>query len=172
MTKLNYTIDVNVAKTGAWKILADFANLDWTKTVKSVHYTSQKHTGVGTVRHCELSDGGYIVERITQWEEGSGYVYIIDDARDPVSTDSYVTWHLSGDERRCKITFEVNYRLKYGILGMIMNVLIAKRKFSKQISMFMEELKTHLEIQDPVNDEENIRKNTQVDPHTNSLASN
>ena len=144
MTKLSYAIDVNTAKTTAWKILADFANLNWTQTVKDVHYISEKQSGVGTVRHCNLNDGGYLVERITQWDEGSGYVYIIDDARDPVSTDSYATWRISGDEHRCKVTFEVNYRLKYGILGIVMNVLMAKSKFSKQIATFMEIGRAHV----------------------------
>jgi len=147
MTTLIYNIDINASKAKTWAVLADFANLHWTQTVKKVRYTNEKRGNVGMARHCDLSDGGYIVERITQWNEGNGYTYAIDDARDPVTPNSYVVWSLSGDDRQSKVTFEVNYQLKYGILGAIMNRLIAKKKFSKQIALFMGELKTHMEKQ-------------------------
>jgi len=145
MTTLTYDININAPKAKTWDVLADFANLHWTRTIKDVRYLSEKRGGVGTVRHCDLSDGGYIVERITQWDEGNGYTYAIDDARDPVAPSSYVIWSLSGDEERSNVRFEVNYKLKYGVFGAIMNALIAKKKFSKQIAIFMEELKCHME---------------------------
>ncbi len=145
MTILKQSIDINAAKTKTWEVLADFDKLHWTKSVKDVRYTSSLRSSVGATRHCDLSDGGYIVERITHWNEGNGYVYAIDDARDPVSTDSYVEWSLKGNESHSRVTFEVTYRLKYGIIGKIMNALVAKKKFTHQISGFMLELKSHVE---------------------------
>jgi uncharacterized membrane protein len=145
MTKILYEVDINVPKTETWEVLADFANLSWTESVTSAHYLNDKREGLGMARHCELKDGGYIVERITKWKEGSGFAYSIDDASDPVSTDSYVLWKIRGNEDRSKVTFEVHYKLKYGIIGKTMNVLMAKKKFSKQIVQFMGELKDHLE---------------------------
>lgn len=145
LTKIFYEVDIDVPKAEAWKILADFDNLSWTKTVASAHYINDKREGLDMARHCDLTDGGYIVERIIKWKEGSGFAYSIDDSSDPISTESYVIWRVRGNERQSKVSFEVHYKLKYGVLGNTMNVLMAKRKFSKQIVEFMGEFKDHLE---------------------------
>lgn len=145
MTKIFYEVEVNAPKSKAWEVLADYTNLSWVSSVKSAHYLNEKREGLGMTRRCDLSDGGFIVERIIAWDEGNGYTYVIDDANDPISTDSYVIWHISGDEKKSKVSFEVHYELKYGILGDAMNVMMAKKRFSNQIVEFMGELKTHLE---------------------------
>ncbi len=145
MTKMFYEVEVNAPKAEVWKLLADFDNLSWTRSVTSARYLNEKREGIGMARHCDLESGGHIVERITRWREGNGFTYVVDDASDPISTESYATWNISGDERQSKVSFEVNYKLKYGIIGNAMNVVMVKRKFSNQIVKFMEEIKTHLE---------------------------
>jgi hypothetical protein len=145
LTKIVYEVDIAAPKSEVWKRLADFDNLDWAAGVKDAHYLDDKRGGVGTARHCDLTEGGYIVERVTHWEEGSGFTYAIDDAKDPISTESYAIWQVRGDESESKVSFEVHYKLKYGVLGKTMNALMAKKKFSEQIVEFMSELKTHME---------------------------
>jgi len=147
MTKLVYTVNINSPKSESWKVLADFANLDWSAGVTDAHYLNDKRGGIGMARHCDLINDGYIVERITEWNEGRGFTYVIDDASDPISTDSYVIWSIHGNDKQSKVTFEVNYQLKYGILGDLMNITVARNKFSNQIAEFMNELKTHVEKQ-------------------------
>ncbi len=145
MTKIFYEVEVNAPKAEVWKLLADFDNLSWARSVTSAHYLNEKREGIGMARHCDLESGGHIVERITRWREGNGFTYAIDDASDPISTESYVTWNISGDEHQSKVSFEANYKLKYGILGKAMNVVMVKRKFSNNIVEFMGELKSQLE---------------------------
>jgi len=145
MTKLIHTVQINAPKSEAWKILADFTNLSWTSGVTGSHYLNDKRACIGMTRHCDLVGKKYFVERITHWDEGSGFTYVIEEASDPVTNDSYVTWQLEGNSKKSNATFEVNYKLKYGILGKVMNVLMAKKKFTKQIAEFMEELKKHAE---------------------------
>jgi len=147
MTKIFYEIDIDAPKTEVWKVLADFANLDWSEGVTAVRYITEARGGVGMARHCDLKDDGYIVERIIDWKEGSEFTYAIDDSSDPISSESYVTWRLTGDESQSKVVFEVHYELKYGIIGDMMNAMFAKNKFSEQIVEFMGELKAHVEKQ-------------------------
>lgn len=147
MTKIFYEVEINASKAKAWEVLADFANVSWTDTVTDAHYINDKRADVGMARYCNLQDGGHIVERITQWDKGSGFTYVIDEASDPITTDSYVVWHITGDDSRSKVSFEVQYELKYGFIGDIMNALFAKDKFSKQIAHFMAEYKAHVESQ-------------------------
>lgn len=145
MTKILYELDIDAPKSKLWKVLADFDNLAWSEGVIAARYITETRGGVGMARHCDLKDDGYIVERITDWKEGSEFTYAIDDSSDPISPASYVTWRITGDEGRSKVTFEVHYELKYGIIGDMMNAMLAKKKFSDQIVEFMGELKTHVE---------------------------
>jgi hypothetical protein len=145
LTKIVYEVDIAAPKSEVWKMLADFDNLDWAEGVKDAHYLDGKRNGVGTARHCDLTDGGYIVERVTHWEDGSGFTYVIDEAKDPISTESYAIWQVRGDEAQSTVSFEVHYKLKYGVVGKAMNAKVAKKKFSNQIVEFMGELKTHIE---------------------------
>jgi len=147
MTKIRYQVDIQASKADVWKVLAEFDNLNWSAGVTSVRYTNKTRAGVGMTRHCNLINDGYIVERITEWNEGSGFTYAIDDASDPISTNSYVTWRINGDQQNSQVSFEVHYELQYGILGDMLNAMFAKRKFAAQITEFMGELKTHVENQ-------------------------
>lgn len=147
MTKIFYEVEVDASKDRAWEVLADFANLSWTETVTNAHYINDKQAEVGAARHCDLPDDAYIVERITQWEEGRKLAYVIDDASDPITTDSYVIWRVTGDNNSSKVSFEAQYELKYGLIGDLMNVLMVKDRFSSQITHFMGEYKTYVESQ-------------------------
>jgi len=147
MTKILYQVDIKASKTDVWKVLAEFDNLRWSAGVTDVHYLNQTRAGVGMARHCDLIDNGYIVERITEWNEGSGFTYAIDDSSDPISNNSYVIWRINGDEHQSQVAFEVHYELQYGVIGDMMNSMFAKRKFSAQITEFMGELKNHVEQQ-------------------------
>ncbi len=145
MTKLYYEVEVNTSKQKAWEIISDFNNLSWTSTVLATHYTNDKRQELGMTRHCDLTNEGYIVERITDWNQGSGYTYVIDDASDPIDPASYVIWEVRNNGDSAIVSFEVHYELKYGLLGDLINTIAAKKKFSKQIAFFMNELKTHAE---------------------------
>ena len=145
LTKIVYQVDINAPKSEVWNLLADFDNLDWAEGVKGAHYLDGQRGGVGTARHCDLTDGGYIVERITDWEEGNGFTYAIDDAKDPISTESYAIWRITGDESHSKLTFEVHYKLKDGVVGQAMNAMMAKKKFSNRIVDYLGEFKSYVE---------------------------
>ena len=147
MTKIRYQVDINASKADVWNVLADFDNLGWSAGVTNVRYLNNTRADVGMARHCDLTNDDYIVERITEWNEGSGFTYAIDAASDPISPNSYVTWRINGDKVNSQVVFEVHYELQYGILGDMMNAMFAKRKFSAQITEFMGELKTHIENQ-------------------------
>ena len=146
MTKLYYEVDVNTSKQKAWEIISDFNNLSWTSTVLATHYTNDKRQEPGMTRHCDLPDDGYIVERITEWNKGNGYTYVIDDASDPIDPASYVIWEVRENGSTATVSFEVHYELKYGLLGDLINTIAAKEKFSTQIAFFMNELKKHASI--------------------------
>ncbi|OUR99519.1 hypothetical protein A9Q84_00430 [Halobacteriovorax marinus] len=144
-TKIAYEVEVSTSKDKVWKILEDYDNLSWSNTVKEAHYLNEKRSEIGMSRHCNLSDGGYIIETISKWDQGNGFSYTLDDSSDPINSKSYANWSVKGDDQKSVIRFEVHYALNYGFLGSAMNSLFAKAKFANSIKGFMHELKNHAE---------------------------
>jgi len=146
MTKIVYEVEIDAPKEKVWDILEDFDNLSWSNTVDDAHYLNKKRSEIGMARHCNLSDGGYIVEEITKWDQGNGFTYALTEASDPLDTKSYAIWALrAGKNGKSYVKFEVHYDLKYGIIGDAMNGLFAKAKFANSIKGFMHELKGYAE---------------------------
>lgn len=146
MTKIEYSVKVKAPKEIVWNMLEDFDNLSWSKTVNSAHYLNKKRSEVGMSRHCNLADGGYIVETISKWDQGNGFTYTLDDSSDPIDPKSYAIWKVKKDGKNSIVSFTVHYDLKYGILGDMMNSLFAKDKFAISIKGFMNELKDRVEL--------------------------
>ena len=145
-TKIVYEVAVNTSKEKAWAILKDFDNLSWSATVTDVHYIGKTRDGVGMTRHCDLADGGYIVEKISKWDEGNSFTYLLTDASDPITPDSFANWSVKEMVNgQTLIRFEVHYELGYGIIGDAMNSMMAKAKFANSIKGFMHELKDYAE---------------------------
>jgi hypothetical protein len=145
-TKIVYEVAVNTTKEKAWAILKDYDNLKWASTVKDAHYIGKKRNGVGMTRHCDLADGGYVVEEISKWDEGNSFTYLLTDASDPITPDSYANWSVKKmKDGKSLIRFEVHYELGYGFIGDAMNGLMAKAKFANSIKGFMHELKDYAE---------------------------
>ena len=145
MTKIAYEIQVDAPKSEVWAMLEDFDNLSWSQTVTGAHYLNSKRSEVGMSRHCDLADGGYIVETITNWNQGNGFTYQLNDASDPLDPSSYAIWKVRGNSKKSVLSFEVHYELKYGIIGDMMNGLFAKDKFANSIVGFMNEFKQKAE---------------------------
>ncbi len=144
-TKMHYKVKINAPKSEVWDILADYDNLSWTEGVIDAYYIGKIRNGKGMTRHCNLDDGGYVVERIVAWDKGNGFTYIIVDASGPLSNDSYAIWTVRGNEKQSTVGIKIHYELKYGIIGDMMNTLMAKKKFSDSIAEFMDEFKVYAE---------------------------
>jgi len=92
-------------------------------------------------RHVRSADGGYLIETINKWDQGNSYSYTIDESSEPINKNSYAKWSAKGDDKNSIVRFEVNYSLKYGIIGKAINGLFA----TSSIKTFMLELKDHVE---------------------------
>lgn len=70
-TTLPRSVLINAPKDKVWKALADFGNvMNLSTNVTKSYLTSEKKTGVGTMRHCDLSRmGAQLEERIVDWKE-------------------------------------------------------------------------------------------------------
>ena len=71
MTNITNEIHIDSPKQKVWDILADLETVQhYDPGVTNAYYLSEAKEGIGAARHCDLLDGGYVKERITDWIPG------------------------------------------------------------------------------------------------------
>ena len=69
------TTEINASQKDVWQLLQDFSNVEWAPGVNKSYHIGHEEKGIGAGRHCELDGFGEIDEYITQWYEGTGFVF-------------------------------------------------------------------------------------------------
>ena len=77
---------INAPSDIIWSYLADYSNIHrFHPLLKGSHFVDGANTcEVGSTRQCNMKDGNYIKERVTDWKEGSHYTVDIYDTSMPI----------------------------------------------------------------------------------------
>jgi ribosome-associated toxin RatA of RatAB toxin-antitoxin module len=76
---------INAPKSDLWEYLGDYANIHRFHPMLKDSYFIQGSTTneVGSVRQCDMKNGDYLKERITDWEEGTKYTITVEETSMP-----------------------------------------------------------------------------------------
>lgn len=102
--------------------------------VATVRIVSEQRSGPGSARQCDLKPGGWFKERVSHWREGEELGFELYECTLPVRSleHRYVLRPEAGGTR---VEQRMRYKLKYGLLGALLDLLFA----------FFAGLKTHVE---------------------------
>ena len=148
-TTITKSIVINAPREDVWRVLADFGGVqNYNPGVARSRCTSSKKEGVGATRHCTFVARGSVEERIIEWQEGESYKVEIYQG-EGVPPFEYAYGYLSaepeGDGTTARATMTIEYRLKMGLIGTLMDRLMVRSKFSKTIDHILAGLKHHVE---------------------------
>ena len=77
-------IHIDSPKEKVWAVLADLATVrHFNPGVTNAYYISDTKEGVGASRRCDLVDGGYVLERASEWKPGEAYTLEIYEGTTP-----------------------------------------------------------------------------------------
>lgn len=145
MAKLQHEIRINAPIEKVWGILTDLEQVGtYNPMVRSVKYITEKRIGVGAGRECQFEPKGSGKERITAIDELKSIsmeMYESDWPLKFMKWTNYLT-ELNGITSIKTIT---EYKMKFGILGSVMDALIMKSKFNKSLDEVFLNLKKHTE---------------------------
>ncbi len=135
-----------------WSTLADLGSIyKWNPGVSHSHSTSDVANGEGATRHCDLDEKNYLKERAFDWREGEGYKIDVTESTMPLESN-IVTFQIAPDDAGTRVSVTADYKLKFGIIGALMDMLFAKRQMQQAFDDMMAGLKHYVETGEEVGD--------------------
>lgn len=139
-------IEISEPIETVWEQISNLTGIqDWTKTVNTAHFHTEKQRGVGAGRTCDVQGFGTLIENVLEWSEGESYRLSLEGLPSFVKKASG-GWHLEKvDENRTIATTYIDMETRYWIIGAIMEKVALGPQFKKVIAGVQQEFKNHVE---------------------------
>ena len=147
MTTFSERITLAVPIEQVWAALADYGQPHhYFESIVDAHIIGDRERGIGAMRHCDLPGRGnnFIVEEITEWNDGASFTYRVTDTNAPIENGS-VVWSVRPVEGGAQVEARVQYEPKYGVAGKLMDVAVMNRQFRTSIAEGLASFKRRLE---------------------------
>ena len=149
MTTVTQQIEINASADEVWGAIADFGGVyKWAPNVTSSYSTTEANGGVGAGRHCEVQGFGGIDEEIVDWKEGHSYRYQVENIG-PIGK-LVNEWSVTSDGDNSLVTTSASYRMRFGIMGALMDRLMVRRSIRKAMAQSQGGLKVYVETREPM----------------------
>jgi len=133
MTTIHHEIQAACSSERIWALLADLEAVErYNPGVKRAVIEGTQRSGVGARRSCELVPKGRVVERVTNWEEGRAVGLEVVESDWPIHFMRWVT-RIEPNERGTRVTQSLEYAVKFGPLGWLLDRLVMKRKLTSAL---------------------------------------
>ena len=146
MGKLVNDITINASIDKIWSILTDLELLDKTDpTVKKATRISENKTGLEAKRKVLMQDGkNWFDEKITVFKPNEELVYQLTDCSFPIKGLKH-TYSFQKIDNSIKVQQIMEYTVKFGIIGVLMDQMMINKQFNSGINKFLNGLKTYAE---------------------------
>jgi ligand-binding SRPBCC domain-containing protein len=146
MGKLTNEIAIHASIEQVWEILADLESLNITDpTVKKATILSTQKTGFGAKRKVEMQDGkNWFDEEISVFEPQKKLAFQLTECTFPIHELRH-TYHLERSNDKTVVRQIMEYQVKFGWLGRLLDTFLISKQFNKGIGLFLTGLKTYAE---------------------------
>jgi ligand-binding SRPBCC domain-containing protein len=140
MTTIRHEIRANCPPERVWALLSDLEAVErYNPGVRAASIQGTQKSGVGAKRACELLPKGRVVERVTQWEDRRALGLEVAESDWPIHFMKWVT-RLEPSGEATRITQDLEYKVKFGPLGWLLDTLVMKRKLTSTLDTVFAEL--------------------------------
>jgi ligand-binding SRPBCC domain-containing protein len=145
VTLLKNSIRVAAPPEKIWAALARLDALhEFDPGIETSELQSPNAEGIGASRQCNLRGGGWFRDRVTVWKPGRELEFELYDCTLPVRRLRH-RYTLTPDGNGTRVEQDQEYELKYGLLGVVLDVLVVRRKWDAGIKSFFSGLKSYVE---------------------------
>lgn len=145
MTTIEHEVFAACPPERVWALLADLeAVAKYNPGVTHAAIDGPQREGVGAQRTCALTPSGRVVERVTHWEPGLALGLEVTQSDWPISSMRWVT-RVEPHPRGTRVTQALEYQVKFGPLGWLLDRLVMKRKLTSSLDAVFASLIRHAE---------------------------
>jgi len=149
MAKFTTSTVIHAPREETWAALADIGSIHvWNPGVKDSHTISEKGSGLGASRHCDLGGRNYLQEEVVEYDQGERLTMRITESNLPFA-HADIRFFLKPEETSTRVVVQPEYELKFGLVGTLMDRLFVRRRYKKGMQALLRGLKRHVESDVP-----------------------
>ena len=146
MATIHNEVTINAPVERIWSNLTDLELLEkYDPTVKKSTLISSEKSGIGAKRKVDMIDGkNWFEEKVTAFKPNQALTYELTACTFPVQNlrHSYSFEEVGG---QTKVTQMMEYNVKFGLLGKLLDVLMIRKQSDSGIKKFFAGLKSYTE---------------------------
>ena len=148
---------INASIAATWAAISEMRAVeDWHPNVARASVLTDHSTGVGASRRVEFQDGNSVVETVI--EESKLHFTTMEMSELPLLRKAVVTIRIAEQSAQAtEVTFSIDYDIKFGPIGWLLDQVMMKRVFGKIFGVALEGLCYHLETGELVADSVPVR---------------
>lgn len=133
MTLIRHRLEASCPPEALWAVLSDLeAVARYNPGVREAKALDGEPRGVGARRECTLTPRGRVVERVTTWEEGAAVGFEVVESDWPIHFMRWTT-RIAPREGGSLVTQDLEYAVKYGPLGWLLDTLVMRRTLQRTL---------------------------------------
>ena len=145
MATLVNNVTINAPAEKVWSALTNLELLDrFDPGISKSEVLSDRRTGVGASRKCELRPKGWFKEKITEWQPQQSLAFELFECTLPVKSLRH-RYTFTEDNGKTRVQQVMEYRLKMGMFGKLMDFIMVRKKWDDGIKSFFSGLKSFVE---------------------------
>ena len=145
MNSFSQEIQIDAPVNKVWETLADIGTIyRWNPGVIESHTTSTGIEGLGATRYCDLGGKNFLDEEVVAWKPNEQLTMRITDTNMPFA-HADIRFYLRPEDSGTHVTVSPEYKLKYGIIGTLLDKMFVEKTYSKGMASLLAGLKKHVE---------------------------
>jgi uncharacterized membrane protein len=145
MSQLSTQVQIKAPADKLWEVLVDLDSLSqWVPDNNGSETASQNRETMTTARYYDANPFHNAEERVTGWQEGDHYAYEVKNIG-PIKS-AYNRFFLNPvGEGETVLTQTLDFQMKLGPVGALMDTLVFRPQFRKQMEQSLAALKEYVE---------------------------
>ena len=145
MTVLENSIRIDAPPEKVWSVLSTLDALDqYDPGVAKSAVVTPTREGPGSARRCDLTPGGWFKEKVSDWHPNESLAFELLECTLPVRRLKH-SYTLTPDGSGTLVRQTMEYELKFGLLGTLMDAMMVRKKWDAGIKGFFAGLKHYVE---------------------------
>ncbi len=135
MIHFERTLEIDSTPEAIWAVLGNFMHIDeFAPEIVSVDALTDGEDGIGSKRRNHFKNGGSLVEEVIEWEPNRRYRVQLSDMASMPLHEAYSAMSVEPTRnRRSLVTWDMDYRVKFGLLGWLLGQTMMKMMMGKII---------------------------------------